>query len=204
MAIHGNAPCSCRHHRSSGFSWHVQRNPINSDHLPGLLQILLGEHLTARVADIGLGKTLAGVDVKASSATFLWAAPEQLQVRFWFASTRLDPPWPMILAYCHCKNDKAPVLAPWQNSSCQQARWHRSRAYHRAPVSVSERYRLRPAFKAHAVDPGGQSAKNLPRLATSQTSISNAGPQHIWHPVPNRLGALQSLYSLLSCAGRIE
>ncbi|KAK9833197.1 hypothetical protein WJX74_009814 [Apatococcus lobatus] len=41
--------------------------------------ILLGEHLTARVADIGLGKTLAGVDVKASSATFLWAAPEQLQ-----------------------------------------------------------------------------------------------------------------------------
>ncbi|KAK9864517.1 hypothetical protein WJX84_000430 [Apatococcus fuscideae] len=41
--------------------------------------ILLDEHQTARVADIGLGKTLAGVDVKASSATFLWAAPEQLQ-----------------------------------------------------------------------------------------------------------------------------
>ena len=45
------------------------------------MQILLDEHLVARVADIGLGKTLAGVDVKASSATFLWAAPEQLQVQ---------------------------------------------------------------------------------------------------------------------------
>ena len=40
----------------------------------------LDQYMLPRIADIGLSKFLAGMDVKASSATFFWAAPEQLQV----------------------------------------------------------------------------------------------------------------------------
>ena len=41
---------------------------------------LQDEHDKACVADIGLGKMMAGKDALASAATFFWAAPEQLQV----------------------------------------------------------------------------------------------------------------------------
>ncbi len=46
-----------------------------------MLQVLLDENNKAHVADIGLGKMMAGKDALASTATFFWAAPEQLQVR---------------------------------------------------------------------------------------------------------------------------
>ncbi len=44
------------------------------------IQVLLDENKKAYVADIGLGKMLAGKDAIASAATFYWASPEQLQV----------------------------------------------------------------------------------------------------------------------------
>ena len=43
-------------------------------------QVLLDENNKAYVADIGMGKMLAGQDAIASAATFFWASPEQLQV----------------------------------------------------------------------------------------------------------------------------
>ena len=42
--------------------------------------VLLDKHGRAYVADIGLGKMIAGSETIASAATFFWAAPEQLQV----------------------------------------------------------------------------------------------------------------------------
>ena len=56
-----------------------------------LNDLLQDENNKAHVAEIGLGKMMAGLDALASAASYLWAAPEQLQVDHYIGFVSCGP-----------------------------------------------------------------------------------------------------------------
>ncbi|KAK9832254.1 hypothetical protein WJX74_004295 [Apatococcus lobatus] len=92
--VNGNLWDNLQHDSCNEFRWYSRGRKIALDITAGITEflhrndiihldlkspnVLLDENNKAHVADIGLGKMMAGPDALASAATFFWAAPEQL------------------------------------------------------------------------------------------------------------------------------
>ncbi|KAK9822285.1 hypothetical protein WJX74_002973 [Apatococcus lobatus] len=90
----GNLWDNLQQDSQNGFRWYNRGHKIALDIAAGISflhrndiihldlkspNVLLDENNKACIADIGLGKMMVDQDALASAATFLWAAPEQLQ-----------------------------------------------------------------------------------------------------------------------------